>query len=80
MIKIHPDSYIHSILKFKNGLIKFCAHEPDMSIPIFNSLNMNKNYDLNKSINFKILNNLNFSNVDKKKFPVITILKKYPNH
>ncbi len=79
-IKIHPDSYIHCVIKFKNGLIKFCAHEPDMSIPILNSLNINKDFGLNKSINFKILNNLKFSNVNKKKFLVISLLKNYPNH
>jgi 1-deoxy-D-xylulose-5-phosphate reductoisomerase len=79
-IKIHPKSYIHSIIKFKNGLIKICAHEPNMSIPIANSLDKNFIH-LNKSkTNFKILNNLNFKNVDKKKFPVIKILKKYPNY
>ena len=33
-IKIHPKSYIHSIIKLNNGLIKICAHEPNMSIPI----------------------------------------------
>jgi 1-deoxy-D-xylulose-5-phosphate reductoisomerase len=80
-IKIHPKSYIHSIIKFNNGLIKICAHEPNMSIPIANSLDKyfnhkNKNKD---EIDFKILNNLNFTNVDKKKFPVIKILEKYPN-
>ena len=79
-IKIHPQSYIHSIIKFKNGLIKICAHEPNMSIPIANSLNMNLNYINNNQINFKILNNLNFTDVDKKKFPVIKILDKYPNY
>ena len=79
-IKIHPKSYIHSIIKFKNGLIKICAHEPNMSIPIANSLNKNFN-NINKSkINFEILNNLNFTNVDIRKFPVIKILNKYPNY
>ena len=79
-IKIHPHSYIHSIIKFKNGLIKICAHEPDMSIPIATSLNKNFNYTSKIALNFKTLNNLNFTNVDKKKFPVIKILNKYPNH
>ena len=79
-IKIHPKSYIHSIIKFKNGLIKICAHEPNMSIPIANSLNKNFNDINNNKINFKILNNLNFTDVDIKKFPVIKILKKYPNY
>ena len=79
-IKIHPKSYIHSIIKLKNGLIKICAHEPNMSIPIINSLNKHIYYKPKFKTNFKILNNLNFSNVDYKKFPVIKILKKYPNH
>ena len=79
-IKIHPQSYIHSIINFKNGLIKICAHEPDMSVPILNSLDKNLNYMSNKKINFKILNNLDLSDIDKKKFPVINILDNYPNY
>ena len=79
-IKIHSHSYIHSIIKFKNGLIKICAHEPNMSIPIANSLDKNLDYTHKSKTNFKILNNLNFTEVDKNKFPIIRILKKYPNH
>ena len=78
-IKIHPSSYIHSIIKLNNGLIKICAHEPDMSIPIINSLNKNLHYPSKIKTNFKILNNLKFTEVDKKKFPIIRILKNYPN-
>ena len=76
-ILTHPDSYIHTIIKFKNGLIKILAHEPDMKIPIFNSL-----YDkdskpmITKPINIKILNNLNLDNVDTKKFSFVKILEK----
>ncbi len=76
-ILIHPNSYIHAIIKFKNGLIKILAHEPDMKIPIFNSL-----YDkdskpmITKPINIKILNNLNLDNVDTKKFSFVKILEK----
>ena len=79
-IKVHPQSYVHSIIKFKDGLIKICAHEPDMSIPITKSLDNELISFTKKKINFKTLNNLNFSDVDKKKFPVIKILKEYPNH
>ena len=78
-IKIHPQSYIHIIIEFKNGLIKICAHDPDMSIPIANSLDRNFNYSSTSKTNFKILNNLNFTDVDKIKFSVIKILDKYPN-
>ena len=79
-IKIHPLSYVHSIIRFKNGLIKISAYEPDMSIPIANSLDENNNYYLKKKINFQILNDLNFTDVDQKKFPIIKILNKYPNY
>jgi 1-deoxy-D-xylulose-5-phosphate reductoisomerase len=51
-----------------------------MAIPIANSLNKNLNQKYQSQINFKILNDLNFKDVDKKKFPVIKILEKYPNH
>ena len=79
-IKVHPQSYVHSIIKFKDGLIKICAHEPDMSIPITKSLDNELISFTKKKINFKTLNNLNFSDIDKKKFPVIKILKQYPNY
>ena len=51
-----------------------------MAIPILNSLNKNLNQKNKSQINFKILNNLNFIDVDKKKFPVIKLLEKYPNY
>ena len=80
-ILIHPKSYIHAIVKFNNGLIKIVAHETDMKIPIFNSIynSDNKKYK-SKKINIEILNNLNFNKVDKKKYPLIDILKKVPNN
>lgn len=37
-ILIHPSSYVHALIKFKNGLINIVAHETSMTIPIFNSL------------------------------------------
>ncbi len=76
-ILTHPDSYIHTIIKFKNGLIKILAHEPDMKIPIFNSLYDKKFRSMyTKPINIKILNNLNLENVDIKKFSFVKILEK----
>ena len=60
-ILIHPKSYIHAIVKFKNGLIKIVAHETDMKIPIFNSIynDKDKKYK-SKKININLLNNLKF--------------------
>ena len=34
----HPSSKVHSIIKFKNGVIKILIHDPDMKIPIINSI------------------------------------------
>ena len=78
-ILIHPESYVHAIVKFNNGLIKFLIHDTDMKIPIFNSLYENKikTYD-NKNIDYKKISNLNFYSVNRKKFPSINILKKIP--
>ena len=37
-ILIHPQSYLHAIVKFNNGLTKLLVHDTNMKIPIFNSL------------------------------------------
>ena len=78
-ILTHPKSYIHAILRFKNGLSKFLIHEPDMKIPIYNSLylNDNKKYQTN-SLNLDIMNDLNLKKVNKTKFPLVRLLKKLP--
>ena len=79
-ILIHPDSYIHAIVKFSNGIIKLIAHDTDMKIPIQNTLydGVSKNIQTNK-IDIKKLNNLNLNRVNKKKFPLINILKNLPD-
>jgi len=79
-ILIHPKSYIHSIIKFINGQIKILAHEPNMRIPIFNSIYQNYFKKIQtKKTNIKLLNNLNFQEVNIKKFPTINFLKKIKN-
>ena len=75
-IFIHPKSYVHGIVKFNNGLIKLLIHETSMKIPIFNTIfQKNEKKFKSKKINIDILNNLELSNVDNKKFPVINLLK-----
>ena len=78
-IVVHPQSYVHAIVQFNNGMIKIVAHETTMEIPIFNSLYDNGIYFKNPK-NFKIekLNNLNFKKIDIKKFPSLKILKYLP--
>ena len=78
-IVVHPKSYVHAIVKFKNGLTKILIHDTDMKIPIFNSIYTNhKKNLLSKNINFNFLNNLDFRKVDIKKFPSINLIKKIP--
>ncbi len=78
-ILIHPKSYVHAIIKLKNGLIKIIAHDTNMKIPISNSIYIgepNQKFIKSNDINIINLNSLNFQKVDSKKFPVIKILKK----
>ena len=78
-ILIHPKSYIHAIVKFKNGLIKLVAHDTDMKIPIFNSIYYDTdNYFETKRININLLNDLKLNKVDVKKYPLVNILKNVP--
>ena len=80
-IVIHPKSYVHAILKFNNGLTKIIAHDTSMKIPIFNTIYSDFNKKLrSKKINFKYLNNLDFKNVDPKKFPMIKLLNIIPRN
>ena len=79
-ILVHPDSYIHAIVKFSNGIIKLIVHDTDMKIPIHNTLydDISKNIKTNE-IDIKKLNNLNLDKVNKKKFPLVNILKNLPD-
>ena len=80
-IFIHPKSYIHSIVKFTNGQIKILAHEPDMKIPIFNSMYQNDNKKIyTNKIDINLLNNLNLMKVSSKRFPSIKLLNKINNN
>jgi len=78
-ILIHPNSYIHSIVKFNNGIIKILAHDTDMKIPIINSI-YNNNKIIKTKINLKNLNNLELSKPDIIKFPSIKLLKYLNNN
>ena len=80
-ILTHPKSYVHAIIKFKNGLTKFLIHEPDMKIPIYNSIyyQMDKSFK-NIPLNFDTLNNLNLKKVEENKFPLVKLIKKLPKN
>ena len=79
-ILIHPKSYVHSVIKFNNGMIKVIAHDTTMDIPIFNTLYLNSDQKIiSKKINIEALNNLDFKKVSIKRYPMIKLLKKLPD-
>ncbi len=80
-ILIHPKSYVHALVQFKNGISKLVMHDTDMKIPIFNTIFDDKKRSMgSKKIKIEILNNLSMSKVDSKKFPLVQILKLMPKN
>ena len=76
-IMIHPQSYVHSIIRFKNGLIKMILYNTDMKIPISNTLYGRKNYATGiKKIDTEILSKMSFQNVNTKRFPSTKLINK----
>ncbi len=78
-ILTHPNSYIHAIIKFKNGLIKIIAHDTTMKIPIFNTINSDENKIFkSNNLNLKKLNQLDLNHVNYNLFPLVKVLKNLP--
>ncbi len=85
-IVIHPQSLVHAIIEFRNGLYKFIYHETTMLIPLANAI-LGKDFymedyfkpklNTKNSVFFK---NLNFSKVEKKRFPIIKLKSRINEH
>ena len=77
-IVIHPESLVHAIIEFNNGLYKFIYHETTMIIPLANAI-FDKNFTIDSIFKPKknkdsfFFKGLNFSKVDKKRFPIIKL-------
>ena len=77
-IMIHPQSLIHSIIKYNNGLSTMMYHHNDMRIPIMNSLykdldlrdNFINKFSFNEDRNLKLF----FYKIDSKKYHSIKVL------
>ncbi len=79
-ILIHPKSYVHSIVKFSNGLINITAHDTNMKIPIFNSIYFPNFKKINtKDIDYTVLNNLSLFTPSYKKFPSLKLINSIGN-
>ena len=79
-ILTHPKSYVHAMVKLNNGITKILIHEPDMKIPIHNSIySFSQKKFKSRSLNLDTLNNLEFKKIDYKKFPLVKILNLLPD-
>ena len=79
-ILIHPNSYVHAILKFDTGLTKIIVHDTTMRVPIFNTLYPDNDKKLkSKSIDIDKLNNLNLKKINIKRYPMIRLLNVIPS-
>ncbi len=71
---IHPQSIIHSLVKFVDGSFKAQLGWPDMKIPIQYALTHPFRYSLKvKDLNFADLGMLTFFNPDHNKFPSLRL-------
>ena len=82
-IIIHPNSLVHAIVEFNNGLVKLLYHETSMIIPIANAI-FSENLLIEKIYNKpkKNIQNLYFQEVSTKVFPVYRLknrINEYPS-
>ena len=74
-IIIHPQSLVHALIEFKNGLSSMLYHYNDMKIPIINCLYNNYCNYHNRNQKFSSRNNLTFIEAKSKNIPPLKILK-----
>ncbi len=74
-IMIHPQSLIHAIVEFQNGLTSMLYHKNDMKIPIANSLYENSFLSKELGKNIFLKKDFSFYEPNNKNFPAIKILK-----
>ena len=71
-VLIHPESIIHSIVNYQDGSSLCQFSEPNMQIPISYALGFPERIKSGKkSFDLSSIRNLNFSEIDKDKFPSI---------
>jgi 1-deoxy-D-xylulose-5-phosphate reductoisomerase len=71
---IHPESIIHGMVEFKDGSVISQMSTPDMRIPIqFALTNPNREKFPTKRLNLKEIGSLTFKEIDREKFPLISL-------
>ncbi len=80
-ILIHPNSLVHAIVRFKNGLTKILYHDTSMIIPLANAifdgdLLIKEYFNKNKINNSNYFPDLIFKKPSKKIFPIIKVIKR----
>ena len=77
-ILIHPESLIHALIEYNNGLSTMMYHNNNMKIPISNAIYENfYSKDRNNISDYvkQYKNKFSFYKVNERKFPAIKILK-----
>ena len=70
---IHPQSIVHAIINYKNGVSTALMYKPDMKVPI-SSLFSDFNEFSKKNIDVADLNKLDFFEIDESRFPAFTLV------
>jgi 1-deoxy-D-xylulose-5-phosphate reductoisomerase len=83
-ILIHPNSLVHAIVMFNNGLTKMLYHQTTMIIPIANAI-FDEEIDIGDFYKPKIkikndIENIIFRRVDAKIFPIIKLKDRVNEH
>ena len=83
-VVVHPESLVHAIIQFKNGLHKLIYHDTSMIIPLANAIFDGK-LDIKEIIgdNDKkdiVFNKLVFLKVEKDRFPIINLKHRLIEH
>ncbi len=79
-IVVHPQSFIHSIICFNDGMIKIIAHKTTMEIPIAATLHGSESFfGIKNYFDLKDFKNLKFMKTNNKKFPLLNVLNYIPN-
>jgi len=73
-IVLHKESVAHAFLEHEDNTLFSCLYSPDMKMPIAHALYYPKRPKTKSAVNFKIKNNLSFSPLNYKDYPLLGII------